>query len=53
MSLIRESKNNENDSLVNKSIIDDKKENDNGNIKDSQHITPDMVLHLPTITESM
>lgn len=53
MSLISEKSNNENDSLANKNILEEEKENDNGNIKDAQHITPEMVLRLPTITDSM
>ncbi|XP_016837495.1 protein unc-119 homolog [Nasonia vitripennis] len=52
MSLISEKSNNENDSLANKNILEEEKENDNGNVKDAQHITPEMVLRLPTITDN-
>ena len=53
MSLIKEKTNNENDSLSNKDILEEEKENGNGNVKEAQYITPEMVLRLPTITESM
>lgn len=51
MSLVNENKSNDNDPVSNKSILEEEKENDNGNIKEAQHITPDMVLRLPTITD--
>ncbi|XP_011506253.1 PREDICTED: protein unc-119 homolog [Ceratosolen solmsi marchali] len=52
MSLMRGKTSKENESLINRNILDDKKENDNRNIKDSQYITPDIVLGLPTITDN-
>lgn len=45
----------DNCSLSNDDVLNEEKENDNGNVKDEeqQYVTPDMVLRLPTITESM
>ncbi|XP_058803478.1 protein unc-119 homolog [Phymastichus coffea] len=51
MSLVNEKSSNDNDSVTNKNILEEEKENDNGNIKETQHITPDMVLRLPSITD--
>lgn len=51
MSLIEE-KINDDPPLSSVNILEEEKENDNGNIRDAQPITPDVVLRLPTITDS-
>ncbi|XP_014214349.1 protein unc-119 homolog [Copidosoma floridanum] len=52
MSLTDEKLINESDLLSNKDVLEEEKENDSGNVKDAQHITPEMVLRLPAITEN-
>ena len=53
MSLIDENTNNEAGALINSNILEEEKENGNSNLKETlQHITPEMVLALPSITQS-
>ncbi|KAJ8680873.1 hypothetical protein QAD02_016660 [Eretmocerus hayati] len=52
MSFIEEKMVNENEVLPNQNILDEEKENDDGNMKGAQYITPEMVLRIPTITDN-